>query len=491
MSFSAAGSMPSTICRAACSIQGLWSISAPANTLTDAGALSPGGAGSVLTTALTGNFVQTSSGQFLVDIQSANADRVDATGSAAVDGKVRPNYTLESLGSSTQWTILTATSPIVDNGIKAVSTPVVQFDVVFPTDTQMDLVVDVDFAVGGLNRNEAVIANNLTSIFDTGKFAKMDAVLNAIATLPSDRAVANALEQLSPEVYLDTQIATLFSNLAFTNSMMTCPERDGTYAFIREGQCVWARVSGRFYDQDTTFQTLGFDETTFQISGGGQVALGGAWRLGGALGYEHSELETSTDAQSDGDRFNGGGVLTYNPGALLLSAAVAGGRGWYDIDRPISFPGFSALATGDTDIDNVTGRLRAAYLFDFGAWYLKPQVDLDATRLDLDGTKERGAGGASLVVNGDDQTYLSASPALELGTQFAMANGTLIRPYVRGGATIFDETDFTLTASFAGTPKGVAPFRIRTGIDDVVADVSAGVEVLGVRSASVKLFYDG
>jgi hypothetical protein len=72
-----------------------------------------------------------------------------------------------------------------------------------------------------------------------------------------------------------------------------------------------------------------------------------------------------------------------------------------------------------------------------------------------------------------------------------LANGTLIRPYVRGGATIFDETDFTLKASFAGTPKGVAPFRIRTGIDDVVADVSAGVEVLDLRGASVKLFYDG
>ena len=279
--------------------------------------------------------------------------------------------------------------------------------------------------------------------------------------------MANALDQLSPEVYLDTEIAALFSNLAFTNSMMTCPERDGAYAFIREGQCVWARVSGRFYDQDTTFQTLGFNETNFQVSGGGQVALGGAWRLGGALGYEHSELETSTNAQSDGDRFNGGGVLTYNPGALLLSAAVSGGRGSYDIDRPIAFPGFSALAKGDTDIDNLDGRFRAAYLFDFGGWYLKPLVDLDATRLDLDGTKERGAGGASLVVKGNDQTYLSASPALELGTQFAMANGTLIRPYVRGGATIFDETDFALKASFAGTPKGVAPFLIRTGIDDV------------------------
>ena len=153
--------------------------------------------------------------------------------------------------------------------------------------------------------------------------------------------------------------------------------------------------------------------------------------------------------------------------------------------------GFSALAKGDTDIDNISGRFRAAYLFDFGGWYFKPLVDLDATRLDLDGTNEGGAGGASLVVKGNDQTYLSAAPALEFGTQFAMANGTLIRPYVRGGGTIFDETEFTLKASFVGTPKGVAPFRIRTGIDDVVADVSAGVEVLDVRGASVKLFYDG
>jgi hypothetical protein len=30
------------------------------------------------------------------------------------------HYTLAGLGSNTQWTILTATAPIVDNGIKAV-----------------------------------------------------------------------------------------------------------------------------------------------------------------------------------------------------------------------------------------------------------------------------------------------------------------------------------------------------------------------------------
>ena len=44
---------------------------------------------------------------------------------------------------------------------------------------------------------------------------------------------------------------------------------------------------------------------------------------------------------------------------------------------------------------------------------------------------------------------------------------------------------------FAGSPSKVAPFRIGTGIDNVLADVSAGVEVLNLRGASLKLFYDG
>jgi len=37
-------------------------------------------------------------------------------------------------------------------------------------------------------------------------------------------------------------------------------------------------------------------------------------------------------------------------GPLLLPAAVSGGWGWYDTERPISFPGFSALPRSDHDI---------------------------------------------------------------------------------------------------------------------------------------------
>jgi uncharacterized protein with beta-barrel porin domain len=462
------------------------------NTLNNSGMLSPGGAGNILTTALTGNFVQTGSGQFLTDIQGANADRVDASGGATVDGKVVPNYTLASLGSSTQWTILTAASPIVDNGIKAVSTPVVQFDVIFPTATQMDLrLLGVDFAVSGLNRNETAIANNLTAIFDTGNFKQMDAVLNAIATLPTTSAVANALDQLSPEIYLDAEIGMLFAAQSFTNSMMTCPTYGGANAFIQEGQCVWARASGRSFDQDATFETIGINEDSFQVAGGVQGALGEVWRLGFAGAIEQGSLDTSTNASSDFDRGHAGAVLKYNPGPLLLAAAVSGGWGWYETTRPIDFPGFSSLATSDHEIGYLDGRLRAAYLFTNGTWYAKPMADFDATRINLDDVTERAPGGVGLTVRGNDETVLSATPALELGMQFGAEGGTLFRPYVRGGATFFDDPNFALLASFQGSPSGVGPFRIATETDDVVAVVAAGIDVIGASGASFRLYYDG
>ena len=94
-------------------------------------------------------------------------------------------------------------------------------------------------------------------------------------------------------------------------------------------------------------------------------------------------------------------------------------------------------------------------------------------------------------MRGNDETVLSASPALELGAQFGEPSGTLVRPYIRGGATFFDDPDFVLLASFEGAPSGVGPFRIATSTDDVLANIGAGVDVIGVRGASLRLYYDG
>ena len=439
------------------------------NLLTNHGTLAPGGSGTVLTTALTGDLVQPGSA-FAVDIAGSKADRVNVSGSASMAGLVRP--TLLNLDGSTRWTIMSSASGPIDNGVAVGDTLFVDYELLFPSPTEMVLeIAGIDFVVSGLNRNETAIAENLNAIFVAGDFPKLEPLLTALVNLPSVGALANALDQLSPELYLDTEIATLFSSLAFTNSLMTCPVRDGAAAFIEEGQCVWARVSGRELEQDRTFQTLGFDERSFEVAGGVQGALGDVWRIGFAGGYERSFLDTDeTFASSDADRLNLGAVLKYNPGPLLLAAAVSGGWGWYDTERPIAFAGFSAFARSDHEIGYVDGGFRAAYQLGSGSLYAKPMVDFDATHISLDGVSESGAGGVGLKVHGNEETVLSATPALELGAQFGGPNGLLFRPYIRGGATFFDDPDFVLLASFEGAPEGVGPFRIATTTDDTVAD---------------------
>jgi len=165
---------------------------------------------------------------------------------------------------------------------------------------------------------------------------------------------------------------------------------------------------------------------------------------------------------------------------------VSGGSGWYDTEWPIAFPGFMAFAQSDHEIGYVDGRFRAAYLLSAGSWYAKPMIDFDATHIRLDTVKESGAGGVGLNVRGNEETVLSASPALELGAQFGGPNGTLVRPYIRGGAAFFDDPDFVLLASFEG-----GSFRVATSTDDVVADISAGIDVIGADGASFRFYYDG
>ncbi len=335
------------------------------------GTIDPGDPGNVLTTSLTANFVQSSSGVFVVDLNGTAADLIAVAGTANVAGLVKPNVI--SLGSSKQWTILTATSGVLNDGITGMDTPTIDFDLTFPKANEMDLVIaGVNFLLVGQNRNEQAIANNLNQFFAAGVPPSMQVLFNALALLPTADAVANALDKLSPEVYLDSEIAELYAQLNFTNTIMTCPTRDGAVAFIKEGECLWARASGRAFDQESTFQTFGFDETSWQFATGAQFALGPVWRIGGAFGYEHANLETDTNAKTEGDRFDGGAVLKYNPRAFLLAAGVSGGVGSYDVSRPITFPGFHASSEGDSNIGTVDGRLRAAYLLTVGSWYAKP-----------------------------------------------------------------------------------------------------------------------
>ena len=68
---------------------------------------------------------------------------------------------------------------------------------------------------------------------------------------------------------------------------------------------------------------------------------------------------------------------------------------------------------------------------------------------------------------------------LEAGTEWWLANGTLVRPLLRAGAhLVFEWRDLALTASFESAPAGVGPFTINTKLDQVMGLVGAGLDVI-------------
>ena len=372
--------------------------------LLNAGTLSPGGSGTVLTTTLTGDLTQTGSGQFVVDLQGANADLINVDGAASLAGTVKPNFTLSGLGSTTQWTILTTTGSAIDNqGISAVSTPVVQFDLLFPpSTTEMDLVLlGVDFVVGGLNRNETAIAQNANKIFAAGVGPALDPMLTALAQLPTTGAVANALDQLSPEIYLDTEIATLFSQLAFTNTMMTCPTRDGRRCLhqgrrVRLGAGQWPRLRSGCRPS----RPLASTRPRSRSQRARNLRLG---RCGGSAAPSATSTPISRLTPTPRRKATGSVaalVVKYNPGALLLAAGVSGGTRRLRHRPADRLPRLLALVPRATTTSAPSMAASAPPISSTnGAWYAKPMVDLDATMVNLDNVKESGAGGVGLNVS--------------------------------------------------------------------------------------------
>jgi outer membrane autotransporter protein len=317
-------------------------------------------------------------------------------------------------------------------------------------------------------------------------------VVDALLTLPDTASLGRAYGQLSPQTYADNQIADFYSGLRFADSLMSCSAPDGRYAFIKEGQCVWAQLGGGFLDLAATGGNLGFRESAVRISGGAEIMLQPDWFAGLALGYEHGDESTSDgSAKSQADRGRAGAVIKYNSGPYLFAAAVYGGYGWYTTDRFMDFGGFNATAGADSRVGVVGGRLRAAYLVDKESWYLKPLLDLNVTHIGLNGFAEHGAGGANLIVSGNDQTVFSGSPAIEVGAQWALQEGIFLRPFARVGVTAYSNTSFAASALFAGAPASVAPFQVTSGIDTVTADVAIGADLLTNERWGLKLAYNG
>lgn len=126
-----------------------------------------------------------------------------------------------------------------------------------------------------------------------------------------------------------------------------------------------------------------------------------------------------------------------------------------------------------------------------GAVYLKPGIDLDATSVSMGSVTEHGGNGAALAIDGSQETLLSATPSLELGGDWQLAGGTVLRPFARIGAALYSDPGFSVTSRFSAAPAGTGSFTTKEELDQVLADVQAGFDLLDDGGSTLRIFYDG
>lgn len=245
----------------------------------------------------------------------------------------------------------------------------------------------------------------------------------------------------------------------------------------------------RRVSRDDTADTVGSDTDSWSFTGGAQMAIAPDWRLGFGLGGS-TENTDSTYGSSDGSTAYAGAVLKYTPGAALFAASISGSYGWYDTTRQVSFGSISDTLTGSPEVATINARLRAAYTFQNENAYLRPILDLDMI-YSRQGAETETGGIAALSMQSSDQTVFSITPSLEAGTQFALGDDMLIRPYVSGGVSVYSDDSVMLAGTFSSDTGGVSPFNVSSSTDRTLWRASVGADVFAGEAATLRLYYDG
>lgn len=473
------------------------------NTFGNSGVLSPGGIGTIQHTTIMGNLIQSDiGGALLIDIDERalqKSDFITVTGAALLSGSVKPNAIFTNSVDSSSYKILTAERGVILDGATAPNTVGYNYGVELRDENDVYLTRSKIGLISQLAENNSSSSNNSGTADTISKFENSNSpdgqkIGNDLRNLPDGQALNDALERITPQTGDQQSSSTASGNTSFSNSMLSCASRDQPFRFTKEDTCYYAKFTARKLDRDATTSSAGHEETGYEFIGGAQVDLGGNLRGGFAAGYEKTSADTHSLAQglgeSEGDRVHAGFVLKDQWGPINAYLNIAGSYGWYDHTRFVNLGGFTN-ALGEQDVGSALVKLRLSYLHEMGDTYLKPLVDVSATYVNLGGYTETGADVYYLHVDSTGEWLFGVSPGIEFGGEIADASGTLYRPYIRGGVTIYDKDSMNFSANFASAPVGVTGFTVRSELDNVFADAAAGVQVLTMSGTNVKLEYEG
>ena len=435
--------------------------------------------------ALDGNFAQSASGLMNYDVAFGPyaSDRIDATGSAIVNGTA--NITLTWLENKNNVTLISTGTGGTDNGLNPLDTIAIDYGIL-ANSAGIHLTLATNFGQDFLNYNERQIGHNLDSSVTVGGASGIGRLLALIGNLTAGQEdiYAQIFAELDPESLLAPAISQLDSARDFGSGVMDCQTDDQAGA-----KCAFGRVDGHRIDRRGGQMDADFG-TSARLRIGGAISAGSGLRVGVELGADNND-----DYNADNGRTHGAGGLGLHAGVGVAkrfsddrgeaSLSLSAGQQSFNTQRfqNIFVPGYgeTTIRTSYYGVDASFG-----YTLSGGSLFATPSVDLQAISLKISSFAESGLAGTGARSNGARDWYLSATPKLTAGF---MHGGFKLSGTV--GYQFGDRNNIVAPIRLIGSPDGSDPAMVRTLIDKNMLLLGANADIAVGKAASLRFGVKG
>lgn len=228
---------------------------------------------------------------------------------------------------------------------------------------------------------------------------------------------------------------------------------------------------------------------TFEI--GGQTEVRPGLTLSGALAYEDGRMADS-DHPSQSNTQTGMGLvgLRYRNGPWTFEGVLDGAAGSDSAERSISLPS-PATMSANTTAFNVGGHLRGAYTLPFDAFYIEPEVMLEAIHVGLSGYTETGTSPFNLRVSAIGSTIFVATPGVRVGSRFQLGPAASAEVYAGAGLSLFTGNAIDVSARFASVPGSAGGFHYTLYNDTIAARFIAGTTFHTAKGIDLDVAFQG
>lgn len=494
------------------------------------GVLAPGN--SIGTLTVNGNLSFATGSVYRVEVNGAGAnDRINVTGTAALNGTVDVQAASGTYQASTQYTILNAAGGRTGNFAGVTSnlaflTPTLGYDAnnVFLTLTRNE----TSFTSVAITPNQIAASTALQNAGNAGDMATVQTALTGLSTVQA-RAAYDAAggagivalrrasagfttsfgSHLQARLGAQANAASGFANsftsrpvlLAANNhlsDLMATVSDSAPQKFSLAGgdasslssspdaasKGLWVRGNGGYGNTDGDGNAASSRLRSSGLSVGFDAEVKDGVRVGVAATGGTSRLSTDNN-ESGKTRSSAFGVYgSYATGPWNFSGSATLGWGKNHLDRNVVVGALNRVASSDFDSSTLAAYGEASYSIPMNGWTLQPLAGLSLSRSKADGFTETGAGALNLQVAG--QTVNSAKSTL--GAKASFDTGRIrIEPRVIW-AHEFGDLNTPLTAQFQGAATA-SPFQV-SGATLKRDTLILGLGASGSISKGVDLFAD-